>query len=295
MSDVSRLGFGCSGPWGMRWFDEASAIELIRTAINQGISHFDTGSFYCDGEAERRLGLALNALGSHEKKAITVSSKTGTRKNTRGKLVKDFSEKNMRQDVETSLLKIGVPYLDILYLHGPDDASLHKALPVLTDLKQQGVIKKIGVCGEGRGLEVATNVPEVDVLMGSFNILTRHHLETFCHAKQKGKEVVAIAPLAQGLYRKGFLRPRSLADIWYIARAVVKNRSELHRARSVKWLHEVEGWTASQLALRFVLDQPFIDTAMTTTTRPEHLLLNTAAADRCLPEGLSAKLDSLTV
>ncbi|MCI5046640.1 MAG: aldo/keto reductase [Aquisalinus sp.] len=293
MSDISRLGFGCSGPWGMRWFDENRAINLIRTAISSGITQFDTGSFYCDGEAERRLGLALSDLEANEKEALTISSKTGTRKNTRGKLVKDFSEGTMRHDLETSLQRIGVSRLDILYLHGPDDDSLQKALPVLVGFKQQGLIGNIGVCGEGRGLEVATNTPEVDVIMGTFNILTRHHQETFRKAKQQGKKVVSIAPLAQGLYRRGFLQPRSLPDLWYLARAIVKNRTELRRARSLKWLHEVEGWKASQLALRFVLDQADIDTAMMTTTRPEHLTLNIAATERNLPEMLSAKLAAL--
>ncbi|MEM9421332.1 MAG: hypothetical protein AAF986_02295, partial [Pseudomonadota bacterium] len=41
------LGFGASGAWGQRWFSEAKAERIIRTALTQNIRHFDTAGFYC--------------------------------------------------------------------------------------------------------------------------------------------------------------------------------------------------------------------------------------------------------
>ncbi|WP_306249920.1 aldo/keto reductase [Parvularcula sp. IMCC14364] len=293
MSDISRLGFGCSGPWGMKWFSEQRAIALVHSALEAGITQFDTGSFYCDGEAERRLGLALSHLPTEQKTALQISSKTGTKKGTDGRLEKDFSEANIRHDVSTSLRKIGIARLDTLYLHGPDDTSLHQALPVLKALKKDGTIGNIGICGEGRGLQTAADTPEVDVIMGSFNILTRQHSDIFRQARSREKRVVSIAPLAQGLYRRGFFSPSSLPDLWYLARAAVKNRSELRRARNLRWLHDVDGWQASELALRFVLEQDHIDTAMMTTTRLAHLNLNIRAASRSLPDHLTERLNDI--
>ncbi len=293
MADPMKLGFGCSGAWGMRWFSEKQAIRLIHEAIDLGHREFDTGNFYCDGEAERRLGRALKSLPSGVRKTLRVTSKTGTQKKPRGSLVKDFSETTIRQDVSTSLTRLAVDALDVLYLHGPDHASLASSLPVLMQLKTEGLINAIGVCGEGPGLAGVVGKSEIDVLMGAYNIFSRQHDATFATAKAHGQRVVAIAPLAQGLYRRDFMVPRSLPDVWYLARAATKNPRELQRARAAKWLHQEPGWCAGELALAFTLANPHIDVAITTTTKSAHLAANAAAAQRPLTPDLLTRLTTL--
>ena len=56
-SESLRLGFGCSGVLGKRWFSEEKCATILRAAIDAGIVHFDTAGFY--GEAEQRLGRVL--------------------------------------------------------------------------------------------------------------------------------------------------------------------------------------------------------------------------------------------
>lgn len=283
-----RLGFGCSGAWGMRWFPEAEAARLVEQAMRGGVRHFDTAGFYTGGEAERRLGAALQAVGE----PAFVSTKTGTRYGRFGAPVKDFSEAAIRADVEASLRRLGRERLDLLYLHGPSQEALHAAAPLLERLIADGKIARWGVCGEGAGLDQALDAG-AQAVMGIYNLFRREHTPAFARARAAGVGVVAIAPLAQGLYARDFMRLRRPADAWRIARALVRNRPELARARAaVPVLEAVEGLTPAQLALGFVRANPDIDVAVTTTTRPSHLAETLAAPETLAPD-IFASLHSL--
>ncbi|MBY0423731.1 MAG: aldo/keto reductase, partial [Parvularculaceae bacterium] len=232
-ASLDRLGFGATGVFGQRWFSESEARALIEAALDLGVRHFDTAGFYAGGEAERRLGRALAAIGA----PAFVSTKTGTRYRGLSRPLKDFTDAGIRRDVEASLRRLDRETLDLLYLHGPSPSEIEAARPVLEALRAEGKILRWGVCGEGAALERAIDAG-AGAVMGEFNILTQRHLPTFRRARASGVMVVAIAPLAQGLYRRGFYAPRRPADVWYLMRALVKKRSQIARARGARALLE---------------------------------------------------------
>ncbi len=285
------LGFGCSGPWGEIWFSENKALALIEQALAGGITHFDTGNFYGNGEAERRLGLALRRAFANgtKREALTLSSKTGTQKSG-NRLYKDFTPETIKSDLRTSLERLNTDYLDIYYLHGPNEEEMNTALPLLQKFQQQNLIRKIGICSEPQFIAHAAASPEVDVIMANYNLLNQTMGPALAAAKKSGKQTIAVASLAQGLYRKGFFTPRSLPDIWYLARAMMKNRKQLGEARKLKWLHEVEGWSAAQIMLAWTLQSPLIDIALINTTKPQHLAENITATTNPLPDEIMQKL-----
>ena len=288
---ASRLGFGCSGPWGEIWFSENKALALIEQALQGGITHFDTGNFYGNGEAERRLGLALRRAFANgiKREALTLSSKTGTQKSG-NRLYKDFTPETIKNDLRTSLERLGTDYLDIYYLHGPDEGEMNAALPLLQKFQSQNLIRKIGICSEPKFIAHAAARPEIDVIMANYNLLNQTMGPSLANAKNSGKQTISVASLAQGLYRKDFFTPRSLPDIWYLARALIKNRPQLGEARKLKWLHETEGWSAAQIMLVWTLQSPLIDLALINTTKPQHLAENITSARRKLPDGIMQKL-----
>lgn len=282
-----RLGFGASGAWAQPWFEAATAAALVRKAVDLGVRHFDTAPFYAEGEAERRLGEALPPRDG------LISTKTGTIYRRFGPALKDFSEGRIRADVESSLRRLRRDRLDLLYLHGPNEVEIVAARPVLLDLKKEGKIGAWGVCGSGAPLAAAVDAG-ADAIMGVYNVLNRDHAAVFRAAKARGAMVVAIAPLAQGLYRRGFLAPRSPADAWHVARALVRNRDALARARALRpALESVDGWTAAEVALAFTLANADIDLAMTTTTKAAHLEESARAARKSPPEAALARLAAL--
>ncbi len=285
-----RLGFGCSGVWGMRWFPEREAQAILLKAFEGGVRHVDTAGFYGGGEAERRLGAALKLF----REPIFVSTKTGTRY-AAGGARKDFSEAAIRRDIDASLKRLGRDRLDLLYLHGPSRRELEKAVPTLARLREEGKIERWGVCGEGRGLDHAIDAG-ADVVMGVYNILRRDHVSAFRRAKNGGLGVVAVAPLAQGLYAPDFFRTRTPADAWRIARAIIRNRPELARARALRAELSVPGWAPAGIALAFALAEEAIDVAVTTTTNPVHLAQSLDAARRTLPDDARRRIvDALTL
>ena len=262
---ASRLGFGVSGPLGQFWFNEAGTRGLIAQALAGGVTHFDTAGFYFD--AEQRLGDAL--AGS----AAFVSTKTGTRRQG-GRLIKDFSEAAIRADVEQSCGGLSRDRLDLLYLHGPSIDQIDAALSILHSLKREGRVRAIGVCGEGAPLAHSVSAG-VDAIMGAYNVLDRRHEAIFAEAKRAGVMTVAVAPLAQGLFDPRFNSPRTLSDLWRLARAHFRGRYA--KAQINAAIEALGAADPAGAALGFVLANPDIDIVMTTTTKPAHLSAALAA------------------
>ncbi|MFZ5618171.1 MAG: aldo/keto reductase [Pseudomonadota bacterium] len=284
-----RLGFGVSGPLGQNWFSEAKTRRLIAAAIEGGIAHFDTGPFYFN--AERRLGAGLAALGSPD---AFVSTKTGTRREG-ARLIKDFSERAIRADVEESRRRLGRDRLDLLYLHGPTVEEIEQTLPLLEALKREGSLAAIGVCGEGAPLAHAVE-RGFDAIMGVYNLIDRRHESVFAEAKKRGVLTVAVAPLAQGLFDPKFFAPASLSDFWRIARAAFRGRykrRDIETARAA--LAAVPDLDPPVAALAFALANIDIDIVMTTTTKSGHLERSIAAARTPLDPAVYAALKGLSL
>lgn len=254
-----RIGFGVSGPLGQFWFNEGEMRGVIAQALAGGVTHFDTAPFYFN--AEQRLGDALAGAGAF------ISTKTGTRRLGR-RLIKDFSEHAIRADVAESCRRLGRDALDLLYLHGPTTEQIDETRPVLDALKRERRVRAIGVCGEGAPLAHAAGAG-FDAIMGVYNVLDRRHEAIFAEAKRKGVLTVAVAPLALGLFDPHFNRPRTLSDLWRLARARFRGRyseTQIAAARRALGMPDPAG-----AALGFVLANPDIDIVMTTTTKPGHL------------------------
>jgi len=286
-----RVGFGASGAWGQSWFPADEAIALIRSAYDAGVRYFDTAGFYNRGEAERRLGVALTGLDD-----VFISTKTGTQPAGFGKNTKDFSEAAIRRDLDESLKRLGRSSLDTYYLHGPEDWVVTNTRPVFDDLKRQGLIVKAGICGAGEVLERAVSDRKIDAIMARFHLFDDNHASVFKAAKAAAISTVAIAPLGQAMYVRGFFRPTSRTRLWAIVRAMVRNPRQLARQRSdtAQALNRLDGFTAAQLMLGFVLSQPFIDIALTSTTRAGHLdeTIQIARANG-LDEDILSKLEGI--
>ncbi|MBB5518857.1 aryl-alcohol dehydrogenase-like predicted oxidoreductase [Amphiplicatus metriothermophilus] len=274
----------------MRWFSARKAARLVAAAMESGVRHFDTAGFYGRGEAERRLGAALKEIGD----PVFVSTKTGTRYRGLAPPEKDFSQAAIIADVEASLRRLQRERLDLLYLHGPSPEALAHAVPILERLRREGKIDRWGVCAQGEQ-EIARAVEAgAQAVMAAYNLFDRRHRQAFRSAKARGAGVVAISPLAQGLFARDFYRLRRPADAWRVARALARKHPQIERIRAgVAALEGVDDWTPAQLALVYALAEPCIDVALTTTTRLAHLRESVEAVSRTPPVEIIERLESL--
>lgn len=263
-----KLGFGATGAWGKAWFSAQKAKDLIAQALDLGIHYFDTAGFYANGIAETRLGEAVE--GRHD---VCISSKVGTRYVFGRPAEKDFSDAGIRSDLIASFKRLKREHIHVLYLHGPSIDQIDQTRHLMQDLRQEGKIAKIGVCGSSAELAYTVETGAADVIMGTYNAFDQSHGVIFEKAKAKNIQTIGIAPLGQALYRSGFTIPKSPSDIWYLARALGKNREEFRHARqhAAAQLASIGETSPAAAMLNFALANSSLDRVFINTTRREHL------------------------
>ena len=278
-----QLGFGATGVWAAPWFDEEKAGEVLGAALDGGINHLDTAGFYTGGLADKRLARCLERLGALGRPGLVISTKVGKRITEEGRLVRDFSQDGIRHAIDRHIGLFGGKPPDIVYMHGPDEHELHHSLPVLLTLKSEGLIGAIGSCHDGPHLMTAARADGIDIVMGRYHFLNRANAESFHIARQGGKKIVSIAPLAQGLWQRSMLLPRRMSDLWYLARALRRDPRTFLAAQRSGWIRQVEDWPPAHLALAYVRLNPEIDVVLTTSTRARHVMDTARGFARDIP------------
>jgi len=125
-------------------YDDELAVATVHRALELGLNLIDTSPMY--GESQRRIGIALDAWYANggRREDIVISTKTGY---TRDGM--DYSADFTRRSVAESLRLLRTDYLDIALVHDPRDLEPvlepGGALEALKELKEQGVIRAIGL------------------------------------------------------------------------------------------------------------------------------------------------------
>ena len=140
---VSRLCMGGCPMGGYGWGDvqETELIDAVHTALEQGITFFDTADTYGLGQSEITLG---KALGAHRKDAV-IASKFGVRV-MNGKTVYDNSPAWIKEALEGSLKRLGTDYIDLYQVHYRDGVTpIGEVVDTLEELKRKGLIRAYGL------------------------------------------------------------------------------------------------------------------------------------------------------
>ncbi|MBP3470000.1 MAG: aldo/keto reductase [Lachnospiraceae bacterium] len=287
--EITELGFGCASVWGKKFITDEEAIGLFEKAYELGIRYFDTGYSY--GIAEERIGKILRESQIVDRNEIVISSKFGT-KLVDGKYIHDWSPEWMRQSVETSLNRMGIAYLDLLMCHGPQVADMtEEFLSAMRKLKEDGLAKAIGInTFDTDVIEYVRDTKCFDFVMLDYNIMRQDREQLIEELNEAGIGVIAGAPLAESLYSNRVFKIRKLKDIWYLARALVNHRDKLAQKNNFKFLNQVQGATSTQLALKYVLDNKGVSTAVFGTTTMSHLVENVDAVNVTIPDEIKEKI-----
>jgi hypothetical protein len=146
--EVSEIGFGAwvvgSDWWGDRSDEEA--IEMVRYAIDQGITYFDTGDVYGHGDSERLVGRALDGV----RDEVTVATKIGydfynNPQAGHGELPKEMNRAYLEEAFEKSLDRLGLERIDVLQLHNANVEEIDAdVLEFLDELREGDRVDAIG-------------------------------------------------------------------------------------------------------------------------------------------------------
>ena len=285
---VSEIGLGCASWWGKAAFDEGDALRLVHEALDHGVTLFDTGASYSNGQAEPRLGRALKG---RQTDGLVISTKAGTRYDGR-RVVRDFDPVAIEASVERSLRNLGLDALPLLQLHGPAADELTDAfVDQMSNLKRRGLIRALGLNSfDPVVIELAAGRPEFDVVMVDYNVLRPERAALIAMVVESGKGVLAGMPLAMGHTGGQVWKLRGLRDVWYAARALKGHRADVAKGRRFGFLADLPDMTGAQAALAYVLANPNVSSAVVGTTRIAHLRENLKASGLVLSNEVLARI-----
>jgi D-threo-aldose 1-dehydrogenase len=298
---VSKLALG-SAPLGGLFSEvtDLEAEETILAAVNSGINFFDTAPLYGHGNAEKRLGAALNK----SQKPYVISTKVGrvlkkfTPEEVAGKVdglaayvgvdptifpVFDFSKAGILKSLEDSLQRLNISSIDIALIHDADDQidqAIAESYPVLDDLRSQGIIKGIGVgmnfCSYATK---AVKQMDLDIILiaGRFTLLDQSAQDELFKECLKKKTGVMVG----GVYNSGVLaNPTENSTYDYI-----KVTPEiLKKALDIKKLLADFHIPLTAAAIQFPLRHPAVTSVVTGPRNVQELTANTADFDMNIPE-----------
>lgn len=307
---VTEFGFGGASVGNLyRTVDEDTALAAVDAAFDAGIRYFDTAPHYGLGLSEIRLG---RALAGRRRDEFVISTKVGrllepnptpvgTDLRAGGFDVPDtthrrydFSADGVRRSLAASLERLGLDRVDILYVHDPDehvDQAVNEAIPALVELREQGVVRAIGV-GMNQWqapLRMVRETP-IDAIMlaGRWTLLDRTGRELLDECAARGVSVVAAAPYNSGLLSRP--RPADGATFNYrpADRALV---AEAHRLADAC---ERSGVTLPEVALQFPLRHPAVASVVAGTRTAGQVAETMRRLSATIPEGLWDQLDTVT-
>lgn len=134
-------------------------VRAISTALDSGLSFFDTADTYGLGEGERTLGSALRG----RRDQAVIATKFGVRVEN-GRTFHDNSPAWIRSALEGSLQRLGTDYVDLYQIHYRDGATpLAEVVATLRELQQKGKIRYLGLSNVGR-----SDAADLEALPGVF-------------------------------------------------------------------------------------------------------------------------------
>ena len=269
--EVSEIGLGtwAFNSWIYGEVDNAESIRTIRSALDLGITFFDTAPLYGvgkeDGVAERILGQGLGA----DRDRVVISSKFGRNPSLEGT---HFNGRRARESVEESLGRLGTDRLDVLFFHSPfgpheiDD----DVWAALADLKQAGKVRAVGHSislfkdTEGMARTWAAE-RKIDVIQVVLSLMNREAHPLLTDLGKQGVAVVARECLANGFLSGGITAdtvfPKGSLNARYPREEIAGRAAYAEALKKVLVRKDVT--TLPRAALRWVLDQPHVSLALT--------------------------------
>jgi len=286
---VSVIGLGTwqfGGEWG-RNFSQAEADAILDRAAELGLNLIDTAECYGDHLSE---GLIGDYLSRHDRSRWIVATKFGHHFNRFLDRTEDFSEAEVRKQLEASLRALRVETIDLYQFHsGSDKQLLNEGLwAMLAEQKRAGKIRHLGISILGKGSEPQAKEAKrlgVEALQVIYNRLDRRPEELyFPHARQQNLGILARVPLASGLlsgkYRPGVAFP---ANDWRSTFEAEKMGRDLAEVERIRQTEVPAGMAMAQWALAWCLKNPAVSAVIPGCKDPAQVASNAAAAE--LAEG----------
>src|SRR5579864_973198 len=291
--DVCVVGIGCA--WLGRQPDNTINFEMgvaaVIAALEAGIRLIDTASLYSFGEAERMVGEALRQRPDLARDTLVE---------TKVRDVRDFtySADEARRSVETSMQRMGMDRIPMIYIHDPPAEILGRvvgpggALAGLRELQAQGVVGHIGIASNNpwdNAPYVETGEFEAVIVPDAFSLISQVARERiFPAAERFGMGVVIATPLERGLLATGTggLRPED-----HINRSF--SPEVLTHVENIEALCAEYGVSLLAAALQYVVRHPLVSATVPGFRSPDQPRASVEAMLEPIPEAFWQAVEPL--
>jgi aryl-alcohol dehydrogenase-like predicted oxidoreductase len=197
--EVSALGLGCMGMsygYGPA-ADKKEMISLIRSAVERGVTFFDTAEVYGPFTNEELVGEALAPFGGQ----MVIATKFGIKIDAGGQQVVDSRPERIKQSAEGSLKRLRVDAIDLYYQHRVNpDVPIEDVAGVVRDLIREGKVKHFGLSEAGvQTIRRAHAVQPVTTVQSEYSLWWRKpEEEVLSVLEELGIGFVPFSPLGKG-------------------------------------------------------------------------------------------------
>lgn len=308
---------------------EAEGHQQMDYALERGVNFFDTAEMYSIparqetyGSTEKIIGTWFKKSGNREKVILgtKIAGPNPGFTYMRDKI--DFSQASIKYAVESSLKRLQTDYIDLYQMHWPerktnyfgqrsfngyDDAwedNFREVLETFDVLIKEGKIKHIGVSNENawgmmRFLEESRHydLPRIKTVQNPYNLLNRlFEVGSAEVSKYENVGLLAYSPLAFGVLTGKFLTGEAHPNARINLFPQYTRYASEQCTQATKLYQEIankHGLTLTQLAMGFVLQQPFLTSAIIGATTMEQLKENIDTIDVVLSKEIIAEINAV--
>ncbi|MGG5316890.1 aldo/keto reductase [Enterococcus sp. AZ072] len=294
------LGLGTNAVGGHNLFpnlDEEKGKAVVRAALDNGITLLDTAFAYGMGRSEELIGEVLQEP-SYDRSRVIIATKAAQDVTKGGAL--NNSPEFLKQAVEDALQRLQTNYIDIFYIHFPDDHTpKNEALAALHELKEAGKIRAIGVSNFSlEQLKEANQEGYVDVVEDQYSLLHREaEINLFPYLREHRIGFVPFFPLASGLLTGKYTEENGFdsSDMRNDNPDFKGERFKqiLAKIDLLRPIAETYNATVAQLVLAWYMKNPDVSVVIPGAKRPEQVEANAKAVDIRLSEADYTMIDEL--
>lgn len=299
---VSRLCMGGCPMGGYGWGDvqEAELINAVYSALDNGITIFDTADTYGLGQSERTLAKALGT----KRKDIVIADKFGVRVGTRG-TVYDNSPEYMREALDSSLKRLKTDYIDLYQVHYRDSCTpLSAVIDTLEEFKKVGKIRYYGLSNihEEDYDEIKPYIGKIVSVQDEYSLACRKNEKDLLTLNSDFK----LTPLTWGSLGQGILtgkytkenvnfnsNDRRSRDIYvnFHGKKLIKNLEIVEVMKEIAARHNKP---VSAVAIRYILDFIPESVVLFGAKRPSQIVGNIEGSDWKLAKEELDMLDKIS-
>jgi pyridoxine 4-dehydrogenase len=271
---VQRMGYGAMQLAGTGVFgpppDPDAAVAVLCEAIAAGVNHIDTSDFYGPHVTNQIIKKALHPYPN----GLVIVTKVGARRGSDKSWIHDVTRTNLIDSVHDNLRNLGVDALDVVNLRAwgdngqaPGEEPLAEPLSVLAGLKQQGLIRHLGLSNvTPKQLKEAQTITDIVCIQNFYNVA---HRDDDAFIDDLARQKIAYVPF----FPLGGFNPLQSSALDDVANSL--------------------GTTPMQVALAWLLQRSPNVLLIPGTSSVQHLRENLAAAELTLPAEAIDRLDAL--